>query len=152
METFQRWILLLCCGAVLYGVVENLLPRQGVFPVIKAVLTLYIILILLSPGKTLQEPVLAEVSFPIMTQEVSLTEQSAVLDKTAALLRGKLSNALQEQDVDVQITEVSLQRHGQEIRSVILRLRSGKETDCAAVEQLCDSLLGVKGTYEWENG
>lgn len=152
METFQRWILLLCCGAVLYGVVENLLPRQGVFPVIKAVLTLYIILILLSPGKMMPEPVLAEITVPAVTTEPSVDEQSSVLEKTAVLLRMKLTDALREQGVNVQIAEVSLQQRGQEIQTVALRLRAGEETDCAAVERLCDGLLGVKGTYEWEAG
>ncbi len=152
MEGLRYWVLRLCCGAVLYGVLENLLPRQGVFPVIKMVTVLYIILLLLSPvqGQLWQHPLL-----PQPAQQVALpaeeTVKETVRQKTADVLQQRLEQALAAQGKGARLASVQLCGEGDCIGSVRLRLRADGTVDKAAVEKLCDSLLGVEGAYEWED-
>ena len=148
METLQRWVLLFCCGAVLYGVVENLLPRQGVFPVIKAVAVLYIVLILLSPIKNVEQTVPKLLEMPQSVSPQPEDAQRAVLERAAVLVKERLASALRAAGADVRIGEVVLsQTNG----SVYVLFCGGAEAR-AEVERLCDEQLGVKGVYEWKEG
>ena len=149
MELLQRWVLLLCCGAVLYGAVENLLPRQGVFPVIKMTAILYIVLILLSPVKHAEK---VTFELPELPQGVSVQTdemQQAVLKRSALLLKEELSEALRADGQDVQVAGLTVSETD---GTVHVLLYAGEHADRTAAEQLCNERLGVKGNYEWKDG
>ena len=149
METLQRWVLLLCCGAVLYGVVENLLPRQGVFPVIKAVAILYIVSILLSPIQRVKSTV---PEIPTLSQSAAVQSEEAqrmVLEKSAALLKAELSEILYAAGQDVQIEKLILSETDAAAHIFFV---AGEQTDRSEAERLCNEWLGAKGNYEWKDG
>ncbi len=152
MEGLRYWVLRLCCGAVLYGVLENLLPRQGVFPVIKTVVVLYIVLLLLSPvqEQLWEQPLLQPAQQVLLPAEE--TGKESIRQKTADVLQQRLEQALAAQGGGAQLLSVQLRGEGDCIESVGLRLRADDQVDKAAVQKLCDSLLGVEGAYEWEDG
>lgn len=149
METLQRWVLLLCCGAILYGVVENLLPRQGTFPVIKAVAVLYIVLILLSPAKSVGE---VSLELPEVSQDLSVSMQEpeqTVLNRSAVLIKEFLTQELCAAGLDAPIEAVTLSETDGTVRVLFC---ADEGTEQSAVERLCDEKLGVKGIYEWKSG
>lgn len=152
MDGLRRWMLLFCCGCILYGLLENLLPRRGTFPVIKAAVILYIILILLSPvhGIRMPLPEIREYSFSAV-QEAPLP-QDAVLQSAAAVLRQKLEKALAACGQEAVLTGLWLDGSAAELTGVRLRLQAGAQTDKAKVQRLCDGLLGMEGAYEWQDG
>lgn len=156
MDELRRWVLMLCCGCVFYGMLENLLPRRGAFPVIKAVAVLYIMLMLLSPVGKLRpdKSFLPDLSVSsggaVLQQETDGFTQSA-----ADVLRYSLVEALKAEDVGATLQEVRLQCSGNEIRSVHLVfqvLSEMTEEDKLQIQQFCDGLLGMEGAYEWREG
>lgn len=155
MSGVRQWVLLLCCGCILYGIIENLLPRKGVYPVIKAVFTLYILLILLSPVKTVfgSSGYLAQNNFSA-AESVTASEVSTenFLNKTEAILQTKLENGLESSGLDVQLETLEVSGNQENIDRIFVRLRLGENTTQSQAEQLCNDLLGVKGVYEFENG
>lgn len=148
METLRHWALLLCSGCILYGLLENLLPRRGVYPVIKTVAVLYILLILLSPARSVDALLGQEVA-PAPPVEVSDASMDGFWQKTAQDLQQRLQQALTAAGLDAQLLNVRLQTDGGSLQQVQLYLRRGTAED-QAVRQLCDSLLGFAAAYEWE--
>ena len=151
MEALRRWILLLCSGCILYGLLENLLPRRGVWPVIKAVAVLYILLVALSPVQSLALP---ENGWPPLEEASSALPtdpavQEAFWRQTGEELQKTLSQALEEAGVDARLLEAKLSG---ENASVQLRLWVRDEAAQAAARQLCDSLFETAAEYEWEYG
>ncbi len=153
MEALLHGILLLCCGCILYGLLENLLPQRGLYPVIKAVVTLYILLILLSPVQSIGTPLRVREEAPLTPPTVETQgAQQGFLRQMSAALQKTLSDALLAAGEDVRLLRVEVQGTGTRIEAVRLFLQAGENGDVASAERLCDSLLGMEAAYEWENG
>lgn len=75
--------------------------------------------------------------------------------RTAAVLRYSLTDALKAEGTKAKLQDVQLQCSGNEIRSVHLVfqvLSEMTEENKLQIQQLCDGLLGMEGAYEWREG
>ncbi len=153
MEAVRHWLLQGCSGCILYGLLENLLPRRGVYPVIKAVVTLYILLVLLSPVHSIGD---LEVQLPQLPEESAAAAlpgqtQQQFWDTAAGVLQAQLTEALASAGCRARLLAVVPQTDGDTLLSVELRLSAQDSADKAAAQALCDSLLELPAAYIWEN-
>lgn len=148
MQALRQWVLLFCSGCILYGLLENLLPRRGVYPVIKTVAVLYILLVLLSPAGSLGAAALPQVPAAPSAAE-SAADDSGFWELTAKTLRQDLAGQLAARGWQSEVLAARLQARGAQL-AVTLWLRLAEGEDAEALCRLCDSLLGVPAAYRWE--
>lgn len=150
MAVLRQWVLVFCCGCILYGTMENLLPRRGVYPVIKMVFTLYIVLILLSPAGAAAA---LRTTGASQTPASSVTvPQADVLAGAAKTLQETLQDALRQAGLTVQLRRVQLEGSAETVTGVRLLFSDATPQERQAAQILCDSLLEMEAAYEWENG
>ncbi len=153
MEKLRHWVMLLCCGCILYGLLENLLPRRDTFPVIKAVAVLYIVSILLSPAQSLVALGTGwERQAPETVATAPVLRQDAFLQRTEQLLYASLAEALQTQAPEAELLFLRLEGDEAQITEVHLKLRVPETVDREEIRRSCNDLLGMEGNYEWETG
>lgn len=151
MSALQQWMLLFCCGCVLYGVLENILPRKGIFPVIKTVIVLYILLILLSPSGF--RSVIKNVRLPDFQQEISLPDTQSGFDESLRrVLQQRVAAVLAVSGENARVVRLELSIRNGQISQVSIRLHTEGECDRQKLMQLCDDCLGLEGSYEFEDG
>ncbi len=149
MNTLCRWVLLFCSGCILYGLLENLLPRRGVYPVIKTVVTLYILLVVLSPVGSLGGGQLPPLP-PAAENWQPGADSDLFWQKTAQALQTQLSQALADAGWQSRLLAVEVQTREDQVTGVALRLWLAPGEQAGAVQQLCDSLLDVPAAYSWD--
>ncbi len=153
MENFRHWVLLGCGGCVLYGLLENLLPKRGVYPVIKAVIVLYILLLLLSPAgsvgawETDRSPAQMPADSSLPQEEL----QNVFWQRTALEVNQTLTAALAKNHLPVQVLEVMPLCENNALKELHITLFAVQPVDAQTVQAVCDSLLEVPAAYIWEN-
>ena len=149
MDKLQRLLLLFCCGCILYGLLENLLPKKGVFAAVKAAAVLYLILLVLSAGQGQMTFSFFPDAFSDAVPPLAFeADAAAVNEKTAVVLRERLADALRESGLACELTAVRLPKDETESDGVTLTVLA-QEQDREKIRCICDGMLGFAAAYIW---
>ena len=148
MEKIKRLLLLFCCGCILYGLLEDLLPKKGVFAAVRVTAALYLILLVLSVGRGQTELLTSANAFSVGVPSISFeADADAVNEKTALVLQEKLADALREGGFACELTSVRFDEN--ETDGGVTLTVTASEQEREKIQRLCNGMLGFTAAYIW---
>lgn len=121
MNNFQQWALTICCAGVGTGIIRAICVQEKKNSVIKAVLTLYILVLVFAPIKNLRLP---ELDWEVNTvQPVAVNAQALALQTAQSEVENTLYTALAAQEITAEVT-VTLQAQADgnvDVQQVVVR-------------------------------
>ncbi|MDD3429852.1 MAG: stage III sporulation protein AF, partial [Oscillospiraceae bacterium] len=114
MTAIKHWALIVCTGCIAISVIQSLLPRKNTFSVIKLMLTLYILVIVISPIQNISSLSADHFSFDLATDysvdyDTGQT-QALILNQTAENLSKTLKDALAEKGYENLTIQLQLEQ------------------------------------------
>lgn len=149
MEAVSQWAYTLCMGAILMAVLQGILPVKSMSAVIKLVLSLYILLLLLSPVEQAgtQWDGLTDYALPDEST-VQVDPTDAVLRQTEQQLEDLMKTQLATDGLSADDVVVSCSQQGGQVDVERVTLYLPGEPDPVRVEASLRQALGYLPPYE----